>query len=657
MKPAKLEFSFYDAEEQREYENKRIQRECHKDFKSFSETVQKFNFSVEAFIRAIHPLGSSSRLIRASTDLQDRMNDVLNLFKSNSAQIWKAFQGAGIGSNELPSDLEVSLGPAPTSATELLPCTMYNLWEGLKTLIGHLSEIPQVLDKRLTGALCRFQEWIIFRAMCIMTHWGGSQAEAVSGAEYLLNFISDASSVQALTICQYAVQVMKEMSGHISALTAALSDFTGDGVAVIRGFQEKVQTRLQNMSTMCIHSREGDFPLRGDGNCDTVWPEEGRGHYNGIMDFVAHPKPCFGYQLAVGYTIDNVYLRIAAMGTVSPVWKWIGSELTPLIFLVLAVLAFLAGLLTWTMTSELDRVVKFCVGATAVAAWAVLLAVFLWDGMKWLNEKPISVKQAPIHPDSSQDMKDLRDTWQKWKRQRESEAEQPAVPRKDFCPIISLRGILMAICFGNFSGPQKRLAKLFRKFIIINRLRKPVNPVPLLPEKLYPLHPAHRLKIFHPDGYDISFSPNGKFLAVGGLNGRVAIWTVDKFGQEPEKVIRPGVYARPTRFTWSPDGSRLLTAVMDELTILDTNSWSILVTTKIQHATVITWLQSPNHIIVVVDDVPYIHARNFTYMECSILPISYVLVLGTAKDGTVGGVKAKRPSNAAAERWLMRQSI
>lgn len=125
----------------------------------------------EAFMRAIRPIGSSSRLIRASVDLQRRMNDVLDLFRSNSAEIWKEFSG-GIGSDQPPNELQGSLGPDAPSALKLLPCTMYHLSDGLDKFLESLCDIPEFMDQRLTDSLREFRDWIIYRAGRVLTHRG-----------------------------------------------------------------------------------------------------------------------------------------------------------------------------------------------------------------------------------------------------------------------------------------------------------------------------------------------------------------------------------------------------------------------------------------------------------------------------------------------------
>lgn len=73
------------------------------------------------------------------------------------------------------------------------------------------------------------------------------------------------------------------------------------------------------------------------------------------------------------------------------------------------------------------------------------------------------------------------------------------------------------------------------------------------------LTPSHRLPVFHQEGHDIEFSPDGTRFAVTRLTGDLAIWEYGRFQDHPEllKGCRNG------RFAWSFDG-RYIAAVVDK---------------------------------------------------------------------------------------------
>ncbi|KIO25365.1 hypothetical protein M407DRAFT_210637 [Tulasnella calospora MUT 4182] len=246
----KLTFYHVLAKQERwEYGDERTQTRCREDFALFSQAMKSLNPTFEAFMRALRLIGSSSRLIHTSEELQSRLNNVSDLFKSNSAEIWKDFSG-GLGSDGLPSELQGSSGPGTPSAINLLPCIMYDLSETLKTFLGRLGDIPEFWGQDLTDALHEFGDWIRFRAGRILTHRGRPQTGAFLARPFHSPFVSESRLTENRTIRQYISQVMKEMTNHITSISRALSAFNRDGFNVIRGSQDQTQNRLQNMSTV-----------------------------------------------------------------------------------------------------------------------------------------------------------------------------------------------------------------------------------------------------------------------------------------------------------------------------------------------------------------------------------------------------------------------
>ncbi|KAG9038725.1 hypothetical protein FS837_001201 [Tulasnella sp. UAMH 9824] len=236
------------AKEQRTYRDMKIRREWQKEYLSFSGRVRELDLEFDKFMRVFRPLGSSSRIIRAAKDLQVRLKDVLELLKSNSAEIWKEFSGT-MGNDELPNDLEVLPDSKYRSAIDFLPCALYALSEGLKAIMEGLYDIPEFLDKRLTDSLQDFREWSLFRARCIMTNREGLGKQWAPGTASL-NLIPGSIPLRRSTICLYIGQVMKEMPSHTLEAKDALSSFIQDGVPAIQKSQGKSQARLSNMSTV-----------------------------------------------------------------------------------------------------------------------------------------------------------------------------------------------------------------------------------------------------------------------------------------------------------------------------------------------------------------------------------------------------------------------
>ncbi|KAG8929513.1 hypothetical protein FRC01_004210 [Tulasnella sp. 417] len=273
-------------QERREYADQRAQAKWREDFELFSKAVKTLGSTFEASMRALRPIGSSSRLIHASVDLQRRLNDVFDLFRSNAAEIWMELSG-GLESDELPSELRGSLGHEAPSDIRFLPCTMDDLSEALKAFLESLCDIPEFLDQRLTDSLREFRGWLRFRAGRILNH-------------------QDSLPRQDPALRRYTGQVMKEMTDHIVVISQALSAFNSDGFNVIRGSQEQAQYRLQNMSTVV-----SNFSISGNCNFNAVRHGQSQERRDGIMDFIAHPEHRLCYQFTVGYSLEGSYVITA----------------------------------------------------------------------------------------------------------------------------------------------------------------------------------------------------------------------------------------------------------------------------------------------------------------------------------------------------------
>ncbi|KAG8959034.1 hypothetical protein FRC00_002049, partial [Tulasnella sp. 408] len=235
------------------------------------------------------------------------------------------------------------------------------------------------------------------------------------------------------------------------------------------------------------------------------------------------------------------------------------------------------------------------------------------------------------------------------------------------------------------SSVRQRFQKAVSNLINDPQLREILVTMPTLPldyhgfqlEDLEKLRPAYRLQIFHPAGYDMHFSPDGKYLGVGCLNGTVAIWEVGRLYAKPKVVLT----SPRGRFGWSPDGSRILLIMKEGPTILKTASWNTRsLPREMGPIGVVAWLQSSRAITLVIEDVlhvfdtdlqprtPYapVHLPIEVHDVASIPHSSrdhygFVLVLGSLRDETPKKAhqpndpkaRVNEPSLACAENWLM----
>ncbi|KAG8958363.1 hypothetical protein FRC00_002819 [Tulasnella sp. 408] len=207
----------------------------------------------------------------------------------------------------------------------------------------------------------------------------------------------------------------------------------------------------------------------------------------------------------------------------------------------------------------------------------------------------------------------------------------------------------------------------------------PINDSQFQLDDLKQLQPVHTLPIFHPVGYDMHFSPDGKYLGVGCIEEAVAIWKVGSVYGKPEIVL-----PSPTgRFGWSPDGSYVLVITKTGPSILKKgDTWGL----QCQPAetgpiNVVAWLQSSRAFILAT----YAGLRVFdmnTQLQPTphapiILPIEahdiasipnaskgqygFILVLGSLHDETAQkdpepdgpDMRVDEPSVVCPEHWLM----
>ncbi|KAG9040805.1 hypothetical protein FS837_013066 [Tulasnella sp. UAMH 9824] len=235
------------------------------------------------------------------------------------------------------------------------------------------------------------------------------------------------------------------------------------------------------------------------------------------------------------------------------------------------------------------------------------------------------------------------------------------------------------------SSVRQRFQNAVSNLINDPQLREILVTMPSLPldyhgfqlEDLEKLRPAYRLQVFHPAGYDMHFSPDGKYLGVGCIDGTVAIWEVGRLYAQPKVVLT----SPRGRFGWSPDGSRILLIMKQGATILKAGSWNTRCSPRATGPIrVVAWLQSSCAITLVIDDVlhvfdtelqprtPYAPVRlPIEVHDVASIPHSsrgqygFVLVVGSLFDDAPKKgrqpndpkIRVNEPSLACAEHWLM----
>ncbi|KAG8991861.1 hypothetical protein FRB90_001203, partial [Tulasnella sp. 427] len=648
------------------YGDRRIQSECHKDFKTLDEKVRQLTTRLEEFMRVIRPIGSSSGLIEAAKKFQAQLNRVLQLFQSNSAEIWREFSWC-TEMEEIPETLR--FGPqTANSAIQLLPVVMYDLAKGLDAFLHGISDIPEFSDKRLTDALKEFRSWIVYRAWRMSSHRYQKEAQA---------------TVRESTIRQYIWQTMREMTNQIPTIEKAFSKFVEGGVTITQDAQEKSQSRFQNMSTVAtflsaVTATTMQYTMSENSLGAIVmglW----------LSSLILSIASAIISQLVIHWRAAMYRSPRSAL----PFWMSVCFDHTTLLCLVGAVLAFSAGLVVWTAAADLALAVKTCVGLMTFVTFGVILTVIYWELAEWRRNNRNVGKQISADADLVEEIPDLVSAWRAWKSDVEGlerrQSDQPksqglilriaralyghsifqgipsrpsdshmisgtdleapppkqdrslgkgsnsrlddAVKGRDAYDMRDLE--LHAVTSRDDVPPawkvkKRKFYRAVRKAIMVNQFKKTLlKPIPEVPfssqhemsrpdhqppssgeqlAELEKLHPVCKLPIFHPDDHDIHFSPDGKKLAVGMLKGGVAICDVGAVSTGNFFKTRDSVPGARGTRFAWSPDSSHLAMISKDGVLIKNMKSASEATSEIKFVTLIAWLQCSSKFITVAGD-------------------------------------------------------
>lgn len=119
--------------------------------------IKALKHQLNEFVQAIRQLGSSSSLVCSIDKLKHLVGEILEVFRSNAASIYREY--AKKGDHELPQSLEEAKS-RKRSFPELLTALSVELEKFLK----HLRNIPEFSDSRLSEAILNFGGWLVYRA-------------------------------------------------------------------------------------------------------------------------------------------------------------------------------------------------------------------------------------------------------------------------------------------------------------------------------------------------------------------------------------------------------------------------------------------------------------------------------------------------------------
>ncbi|KAG8903781.1 hypothetical protein FRB99_002771 [Tulasnella sp. 403] len=365
----------------------RLQNEGAALFELFNKRIRQVDTELLNFGNAVRPLGSSVGLISSSFQLRARLQQILHLFRENASDIFpdrvkrELVEPLKPLSSRKKSKTRLSRqGPTRqirpytelTSDLEQFPAQFELLAKDLVTFLHFLHDIPEFRDEGLNTSVLSFDTDLKYWASCLK--------------EFKQQF-------QYPAIKRYVNDLTREMDEHLENIRDALRIFVKDGVSTIRTAQNHTQTGLQNLSTVATFF-SGVTATTLQYSFDKI--DTSKEHFVNMLWITS-----LVFSIASSINSQLAYHWRAAMyrspRSAVPWWVSIWLTRTPLIFLVVSVMAFSAGLVTWTYSSGQGRLVTTSATIFTSFTSMALLAVAIWfacerwafsktKGSRWLGD-------------------------------------------------------------------------------------------------------------------------------------------------------------------------------------------------------------------------------------------------------------------------------
>ncbi|KAF8141847.1 WD40-repeat-containing domain protein [Boletus edulis] len=360
-------------------------------FFRFERRIENLDKELRGFANAARQLGSSVGILSSAFKLRERLTKVLFLFRENAANLhprkiarqprealpnpnfmhrqrrgpWRGQQAPVV-----KLVLEDNLEP------DTLPAQFESFAKDVVTFLNCLNEFPEFTDEAVNQSM------------------RGFEADLKCLAEYKTQFRSPA-------VQRYVHDLTTEIGDHIDNITGTLSMFIEIGVPTIRFHQQHAASNLLNLSTVAtffsaVTATTLQFSYNYTGNVlsDSVnafW-------FSSLVFSIAA-----AVNSLLGLTWKQAMYR--SPGHRVPWWVLIWIKRSPLVFLVMSVACFSAGLMLFTYSSGQVRSpapLSSCIasgffhqgpavtsfGLAAVSAWfASERWIFVHHkGQKWLEE-------------------------------------------------------------------------------------------------------------------------------------------------------------------------------------------------------------------------------------------------------------------------------
>ncbi|KAG2136654.1 WD40-repeat-containing domain protein [Suillus clintonianus] len=356
-------------------------------FNKFQKRINSLDKELRNFGNAARQLGSSVGILSSAFRLRERLAQILFLFRDNAADLFprkvsrqqreflvnpnlmdrkrKARRRKSMP-GRIPANTEDSLD------LESLPEQFESFATVLMTFLKCLNEFPEFTDEAVNTSIKSFEGDLKYWACCLQDYRGQFKYPAVQ---------------------RYVHDLTAEMGEHIDSITGTLSMFIEVGVPTIRFAQKHGAANLLTLSTVATffsavtattlqfsYSQTGD--MLSDG-VNAFW-------FSSLVFSIAA-----AVNSLLGLSWKQAMYR--SPGDRVPWWVLIWIKRSPLVFLVMSVACFSAGLVLFTYSTNQGKVTSTITtvftaftsfGLAAVSAW---FASERWTfvhhrGSKWLSD-------------------------------------------------------------------------------------------------------------------------------------------------------------------------------------------------------------------------------------------------------------------------------
>ncbi|KAG2030418.1 quinon protein alcohol dehydrogenase-like superfamily [Suillus americanus] len=356
-------------------------------FNRFQKRINCLDKELRNFGNAARQLGSSVGILSSAFRLRECLAQILFLFRDNAADLFprkisrqqreflvnpnlmdkkrKARRRKSMP-GRVPANTEDSLD------LENLPEQFENFATALMTFLKCLNEFPEFTDEAVNTSIKSFEGDLKYWACCLQDYRGQFKYPAVQ---------------------RYVHDLTAEMGEHIDSITGTLSMFIEVGVPTIRFAQKHGAANLLTLSTVATFfsavtatTLQFSYSQTGDMLSDCVnafW-------FSSLVFSIAA-----AVNSLLGLSWKQAMYR--SPGDRVPWWVLIWIKRSPLVFLVMSVACFSAGLVLFTYSTNQGKVTSTITtvftaftsfGLAAVSAW---FASERWTfvhhrGSKWLSD-------------------------------------------------------------------------------------------------------------------------------------------------------------------------------------------------------------------------------------------------------------------------------